>query len=181
MPAVLHPLIDTATHIMQSERIWPEAADLNWLLNVSDVSAIAAIDHARSKLVTPPILCLRAAACGVFPFGFAWQPICLSCCASEPANKLFGVTPAYIRDGRIIFAGRNETARVRRSAFIPFADRNRMLLIAKGLIVTWRVGFSVGSSLLPITKLPPRIAIISGSRTPASDGVAGKTAEAGWN
>jgi len=40
VPAVLHPLIDTATHIMQSERIWPEVADLSWLLNVSDVSAI---------------------------------------------------------------------------------------------------------------------------------------------
>ncbi len=107
VPAVLHALIDAATHIMKSERIWPEAADLNWLFNVSDVSAIVAIDHARSKLVTPPILCLRAAACGVFPFGFAWQPICLSCCAGEPANKPLGITPAYIRDGRIIFAGRN--------------------------------------------------------------------------
>src|SRR3954470_19453601 len=41
--------------------------------------------------------------------------------------------------------------------------------IANGLIVTWWTGLSVGSSLLPMAKLPPRIATISGSCTAGVD------------
>src|SRR5438876_283944 len=45
------------------------------------------------------------------------------------------------------------------------------LPIENGLIVTWWTGRSVGSSLLPIAKLPARTAIISGSRTGVADGL----------
>src|ERR1700732_2716142 len=51
-------------------------------------------------------------------------------------------------------------------------------LIAYGLFVTWGGGFSVGSSLLPIVKLPPRSMYISGSRTAAVDCVAGLAGDA---
>src|SRR5438046_1123335 len=45
------------------------------------------------------------------------------------------------------------------------------LPIENGLIVTWWTGRSVGSSLLPIAKLPARMATISGSRTGVVDGL----------
>src|SRR5262245_50813982 len=45
------------------------------------------------------------------------------------------------------------------------------LPMAKGLIATWRIGFSVRSSLLPIAKLPPGSETISGSRTDGSKDV----------
>jgi len=52
-------------------------------------------------------------------------------------------------------------------------------LIANGLIVTWWVGFSVTSSLLPMMKLPPRSTFISGSRTAAVNAVVGVAGDAG--
>ena len=104
VPAILYPLIDAATHVIQPKRIWPETPDLDGLLGGCDVSAVLAIGHAGQKLVAPPVLCLRAAAGGIFPFGFAWEPIGLACCAREPGNKLLGIAPAYVRDGRVIIA-----------------------------------------------------------------------------
>src|SRR5947208_16076456 len=53
------------------------------------------------------------------------------------------------------------------------------LPIANGLIVTWWTGRSVGSSLLPIAKLPPRMATISGSRTGTVDGLGSGAGEGG--
>jgi len=60
-----------------------------------------------------------------------------------------------------------------RGAFVPFANRNRILTDRKRLDVTWWGGFSVASSSLPMVKLPPRIVFISGSRIAAASGVAG--------
>jgi hypothetical protein len=105
VPTILYPLIDAATHIIQPERIWRKTADLDWLLGGCNVIAVLAIGHAGLKLVAPPVLGLRAAAGGIFPFGFAREPIWLSRCAREPGNKLLGIAPDYVRDGRLVFAG----------------------------------------------------------------------------
>src|ERR1700730_6212105 len=140
VPAILYPLIDAATHIIQPKRIWPKAPDLDWLLGGCNVSAVLAIGHARLKLVAPPVLCLRATTGGIFPLCFAWEPICLSRCAREPNNKLLGIAPAYVRDGRVIFAGCHERTCLRCSAFVPFANGNRIPTDRKRLdsdLVSW--------------------------------------------
>src|ERR1700680_5021776 len=133
MRAVLHPLIDAATHIIQPKRIWLKAADLDRLLGGYRVSAILAIGHAGLKLVAPPVLCLCASARCILPFGFAWESICLSRCAGEPSDKLLCITPAYVRDGRIIFSGRHESTCFCDGAFIPFPHRNRKFADGKRL------------------------------------------------
>src|SRR5712672_4223065 len=133
VPAVLYPLIDAATHVIQPERIRLEAAYLDRLLDGRDVSAILAIGHAGLKLVAPPVLGLRASTRGIFPFGFAWDPICLSGCAREPGHELLGIAPADIGDRRVILAGCHERTCLRRGAFVPFANRNRILTDRKRL------------------------------------------------
>ena len=78
MPAVLYPLIDAATHIVQAERIWLKAADLDRLLGGGDVGAILTIGHARLRLIAPPVPRLRACPRSVFPFSLGRQavPMC---------------------------------------------------------------------------------------------------------
>src|SRR3981189_2537459 len=133
VPTVLYPLIDAATHVIQPERIRLETADLDRLLGGRDVSAILAIGHAGLKLVAPPVLGLRASTRGIFPFGFAWEPICLSGCAREPGHELLGIAPADIGDRRVILAGCHERTCFRRGAFVTFANRNRILTDRKRL------------------------------------------------
>src|SRR6185437_5345654 len=127
VPTILYPLIDAAAHIIQPKRIWLETADLHRLIGSRDVGAILAIRHSELKLVAPPVFCLRPAAGGIFPFGFGWKPICLSGCGREPGNIVLGIAPAYVRDRCIILAGCHERARFRQSAFVPFANGNRIL------------------------------------------------------
>ena len=88
MPAVLYPLIDAATHVVQAKRIWLEAADFDRLLGAGSVVAILAISHTRLKLIAPPVLRLRTRSRGKFPFRLGWKSIWLSRCASEPGDKL---------------------------------------------------------------------------------------------
>ena len=133
VPTVLDPLIDSAPHIIQSKWIWLRATDFDRLLGGCDVRAILAVGHAGLKLVAPPVLCLRASACRIFPFGFAWESISLSGRAREPSNKLLCITPAYVRDGRIIFSGRHEPTSFCGSAFIPFPHGNRKFADSKRL------------------------------------------------
>src|SRR5712691_13365513 len=133
VPTVLYPLIDAATHVIQPERIRLEAADLDRLLGGRDVGAILAIGHAGLKLVAPPVLGLRTCTRGVFPFGFAWEPIWLSGCAREPGHELLGIAPAYVGDRRVILAGCHERTCLRRGAFVPFANGNRILTDRKRL------------------------------------------------
>src|SRR6202158_1395199 len=120
VPAILYPLIDAAAHIVQSKRIWLEAADLDRVLGGRGVGAILAIGHAGLKLIAPPVLCLRASARRIFPFSFGWESKCLSSGLREPRDILPGIAPAYIGDRRIVFSGRCEPACFCGSAFIPF-------------------------------------------------------------
>src|SRR5437868_1963483 len=101
MPAILHPLVDATTHVIQPKRICPETADLDGLFGGRFASAVLAIGHARLKLVAPPIFGLRSTAGGIFPFRLARQSICLARCACEPGSELPGFAPADVRDGRI--------------------------------------------------------------------------------
>ena len=87
VPAVLYPLIDAAAHIVQSKRIWLKAANLDRLLGSCEVIAILTIGHAGLKLISPPVLCLRASTRCIFPFRFTWEPICFSHCAREPSDE----------------------------------------------------------------------------------------------
>src|SRR6516164_8402369 len=102
VPAILHPLVDAAAHIVQPERIWLEAADLDRLFSNRDIRAVLAIGHALLKLVAPPIPCLLPPARRVFPFGFAWQPIGPVQSVCEPRDELLGIAPAHIRDRGVI-------------------------------------------------------------------------------
>src|SRR5690349_18413585 len=86
VPAILDPLVDAAAHIIQPERIGPEAADLGWLLDRGEVCASLAIGHAGNQLLAPPVSCLRSAAGGVFPFGLRRQTVRLMRCTREPAD-----------------------------------------------------------------------------------------------
>src|SRR5260370_12732586 len=101
---MLRPQIDATTHIIKPNRNCPKRPDLDWLLGGCDVRAILAIGHDRFKLVAPPVLCLRSSARSIFPFGFARESVCLSRRAREPSDKLFGIAPAHIPDGRTILA-----------------------------------------------------------------------------
>ena len=146
VPAILYPLIDAAAHIIQPKRIWLKAPDLDRLLGGCDVGAILAIGHARFKLVAPPVLCLRSSARSIFPFGFARESICLSRRAREPSDKLFGIAPAHVRDGRVILAGSHETACLRGCAFVPLADSHGVLADRKRLdrdLVSWLLCYIV--------------------------------------
>src|SRR3984885_12670912 len=140
MPAVLYPLIDAATHIVQAKRIWLEAAELGRLLGAGSVRAILAVGHPRLKLVAPPVPGLGARSRGIFPFSLARKSIRLSRCASEPGDKLLGVTPAHIGDGRIIFARCRECTSLGSGAFVPVANGNRILTDGKRLnrdLMSW--------------------------------------------
>ena len=127
VPAVLNPLIDAAAHVVESKGIWLEAAHLDRLLGGRDVGAIPAIGHARLKLVAPPVLGLGTSASRIFPFSFAWKPVRLPRRGRKPGDILLGIAPAYIRDRRIILAGRRETTCLGGRAFVPFANRDRIL------------------------------------------------------
>src|SRR5215210_4657991 len=133
VPAILHPLVNAATHVMQSKRIWRKTANLDRLLGGCDVGAILAIGHAGLELVTPPILGLRAATRPILPFGFRRQSIGLSSHLSEPGDVLLRVGPADVRDGCVLFSAGYEAACFCRSAFIPFPNRNREFADSKGL------------------------------------------------
>ena len=133
VPAVLDPLIDAATHIVQSKRICPEAADLDRLLRSCDIRAVLTVSHAGLELIAPPVLRLGTTARGIFPFSFRRKPIGLSRRLSEPCDILFGIGPAYVRHGCLVFSSRHEPACFCGSAFIPlsygnwkFADRERL-------------------------------------------------------
>src|SRR5215831_2236124 len=104
MPTILHPLINAAAHVVKPKWIWLEAADLDGLFGGSDVSAVLAIGHAGLELIAPPVLRLRSASRGIFPFGFAWEPIGLVCCTRKPGNELLGIAPVYVRDRRVTLA-----------------------------------------------------------------------------
>ena len=97
MPAVLYPLINAATHIVQAKRIWSEAADLDRLLGAGNVDAILAIGHTCLQLIAPPVLRLRACSRSIFPFSLTRKSIRLARCARQPSDKLLGITPAHIR------------------------------------------------------------------------------------
>src|SRR5207249_3218232 len=73
VPAILHPLVDAAAHIVETKRIGQEAADLQRLLGIVGLVATLAVGNALLRLVAPPIFARRRAACRVFPFGFARQ------------------------------------------------------------------------------------------------------------
>src|SRR5260370_35527830 len=76
----------------------------------------------------------------ILPLGFAWEPICHSCCSREPGDKLLCIAPAYVRDGRIIFAGCDERTCLRSGAFVPVANGNRILADRKRFyrdLVSW--------------------------------------------
>jgi len=133
VPAVLDPLIDTATHIIQSKRIWLEAADLDRLLSGRDVTAILAIGYSGLKLIAPPVLCLRSSSCCIFPFSFGWESVGFSSGFREPRDVLLGVGPTYIRDGRIVLSGRHERTSLCSRAFIPFAYGDREFADCKRL------------------------------------------------
>src|SRR3954452_12437354 len=125
MPAVLDPLIDTAAHVVEPERIRPEAADLRRLLG-REITAILATGHARLQLVAPPIFGLRSATRGIFPFGFARKPISLLRRLSEIGRILLRVGPAHIADRRIVLADGREAARLCSGALIPFLHGHRI-------------------------------------------------------
>jgi hypothetical protein len=178
VPTILYPLIDTTTHVMQPKRIGLETADLDWLLGDCNVIAVLAIGHAGLKLVAPPVLRLRAPTGGIFPFGFAWQPICLEVVpASQAVNCLASLQLTFVTGASSLPVATNAHAF---AAAHSFHSRTEIgyRLIANGLIVTWWVGFSVISSLLPMMKLPPRSMFISGSRTADVSGVAGAAGDA---
>ena len=133
VPAVLDPLINAATHIEQSKRIWLEAADLDWLLSGRDVSAILAIGHSGLKLIAPPVLCLRSSARCIFPFSFSRESVGFSSGFREPRNVLPGVGPTYIRDGRVVLSSRHERTCLCSRAFIPFPYGDRKFADGKRL------------------------------------------------
>src|SRR5215472_6789265 len=74
VPAVSHPLIHPAAHVIKTEGVGSETAGFGWTRGVVDLAASLAIDHAALQLVAPPISRLRAATRGVFPFRLARQP-----------------------------------------------------------------------------------------------------------
>src|SRR3954452_9420875 len=76
VPAVLDPLIDAAAHVVEPERIRPEAADLCGLLG-REITAILEAAHARLELVSPPIFVRPSAPRVIFPFGSARKQISL--------------------------------------------------------------------------------------------------------
>src|ERR1700743_618913 len=86
VPAVLYPLIDTTTHVIEPKWIRLEIANLDGLVADRDVGAILAVGHAGLQLVAPPVFRLRSSARGIFPFGFAWEPVGLSGSVREPGD-----------------------------------------------------------------------------------------------
>jgi hypothetical protein len=102
VPAILDPLIDVAAHVIKAKRIglklptfsgWPAAAT-----------------PARSPCSWPSRaangLRLGSAARGKFPLSLARKPVGLSCGFRQPPDKLLGVAPVHIRDGRIVLSDR---------------------------------------------------------------------------
>src|SRR5262249_48791760 len=126
VPAILHPLVDAAAHVVQPKRVWLEAADLDRLLSRRDVRAVLAIGHALLKLVAPPVARLRSPARRLLPSRCARQPIGSVQGVREPCDELPGVAVAHIRDRGVILATCREGASLRRSALVPFADGNRI-------------------------------------------------------
>lgn len=126
VPAILHPLINAAAHVVKPERVWFETAGVDRLLRGGNVGAALAIGQAGLELIAPPELRLRSAACGVFPFGLAWKPIGSVCHGRKPGDELSGISPAHIRHRRLVVALCHELARLGGRALVPFAHGNRI-------------------------------------------------------
>src|SRR5215469_7934720 len=94
MPAIGHPLIDIAAHIIEAEGVRLETADLQRSRGVVGFIASFTIGHIRLKLIAPPKLSFSAATRSVLPFGFAREPEGLLRGLGEPIHKLLRVSPA---------------------------------------------------------------------------------------
>src|SRR3981081_4294614 len=97
VPAILHPLRGIACGIVQAEGVGLVRPDRRGLLGRARV-ALPAVRLAGAHVPAPPIWAVRSAPGGVFPFGFAWQPVGLSGFLRKPGHKRLGIEPADIDD-----------------------------------------------------------------------------------
>ena len=94
MPAISHPLVDIAAHVIEAERIRLETADIQGLRRLVGFIAAFAIGHCSLELVAPPKLAFRPPAGGVLPLGFGWKPKRLLRSLGKPFHELLRIRPA---------------------------------------------------------------------------------------
>ena len=94
VPTIGHPLMDIAAHIIKTEGVRFETADLQGLRSVVGLIASFTIGHVRLKLIAPPKFSSGAATRGILPFSFARKPKRLLGDLGEPLHKLLCISPA---------------------------------------------------------------------------------------
>src|SRR5262249_60859414 len=95
VPAILHPLGRVAGSVEQPERVCRKAAGRNRLL-AGPAAAVTAIGQTDAEGSAPPERGLGSAAGGIFPFGFARQPILLSGLLRQPLEEGERIAPAEV-------------------------------------------------------------------------------------
>src|ERR1700751_5777563 len=119
VPAVGHPLINPAAHVIKTEGVGFETACFGGMRRVVALAAPLAVGHAALYVLAPPIAGLRAAPRGVFPFSLAQQPEPAVCALSKPRHELLSILPAQIGRGLLILAHWHRGAGLGGNALVP--------------------------------------------------------------
>src|SRR6478752_7845710 len=98
--AILHPFRDISGHIVETERVCREVADVK-RLHSGACLAVAAICLASTNSSAPVERSLRTPPCRIFPFGLTREPVGLAGLLCQPRNIFFRVEPADI-DHRMV-------------------------------------------------------------------------------
>ena len=124
VPAISHPLMDIAAHIIEAKWIWLEAADLQRLGRLVGFIAALTIGHRGLGLLAPPKLASSAPTGRILPFGFGRKPKRLLRDLGEPVHILLRISPAQICDRGIVVTRWFIATTLCRNACVPLADRD---------------------------------------------------------
>ena len=132
MVAILHPLPDVASSIVQTEGVRREAADRRGLLAVPLAATATAVGIAAANVITPPVCRGRSCPSHVFPFGLGWKPIGFPRLLAQPVDVVLRVVPAHIDDRLIATPPASNvaglaTAPARGNACVPLSKGHLVL------------------------------------------------------
>ena len=97
VPAILHPLRRVACGVVKTIGVRLIRTDRRRLLRSAGI-ALPAVRLAGAHVAAPPIGGVRPTSGGIFPFGFARQPISLSRFLRKPSHEGLRIEPADIDD-----------------------------------------------------------------------------------
>src|SRR5689334_21782916 len=124
MPAIRHPLMDVAAHIIEAKGVRLETPDLQRLRSVVGFIASLTICRISLQLVAPPKFSSSTPTRSVLPFGFAWKPERFVRHLRKPIDKFLCVSPAHICDRCLVLTRRNISTALRGHAGVPLTVCN---------------------------------------------------------